>query len=65
MRRHKFITVRLSEGERDQLLKMAREWGVQRSEVLRFCFRSILLGLAGRSPDLRGAAPDLREVDHP
>jgi hypothetical protein len=43
MQRHKFITVRLSESERDQLLKMAREWGVQRSEVLRFCLRVVLL----------------------
>jgi len=58
MVRNKFISVRLTESEREQVLKMAKEWGVRRSEVLRFCLRSVLLGRSGVSPDLARASSD-------
>jgi hypothetical protein len=57
--------VRLSPEEQLKVADLAEKWGVKRSEVLRFCFRAFLLVWPGETPDLRGAAPDLRQVDHP
>jgi hypothetical protein len=56
MARHKFINVRLNEDEREQLLQMAKAWGVRRSEVLRFAFRAFLLGSQKRNLDTGKAA---------
>lgn len=57
--------VRLSPEEQQKVAELAEKWGVKRSEVLRFCFRTFLLGQPGETPDIRGAASNQskRQVD--
>jgi len=58
MKRDQFMSMRLNREERRQIEEVARLWGCRVTEVLRLCFRMVLLG---ENPEL--AAGKLAQSD--
>ena len=44
MKRERYMTMRMNPEERRQIEEVARLWGCRVTEVLRLCFRMVMLG---------------------